>query len=356
MWQKNDPEFENFLRNLPPLHCAAAMGDFDKLDELIGTGIDINVPWEVTDSVYRHDRTGWDFTGAPPLHFAAYYDQHEVVLSLLWNGAYVDARDAAGTTALHAAAWAGNERIFRKLLQKNGDSSACDYDGWDVTIYARNQGHDNISRLLLESLDGDAELLVKKHTIRYAAKAGNEQTMLTILKENEADEDGDGHTRDILFSEALMGAAEGGHEELVQSLLKKGADPAAQDDCGSTAVHWAAWGGHTMIENRRYDDLGGFDDEDSALDRLTLKSPHHEAVISTLIGDGRGELINARNAQGCTPLHWVAGAGSAGMARFILNNQADPGIKDMDERSPLDRAKKTGDEALIQLLQRSAAS
>jgi ankyrin repeat protein len=87
-----------------------------------------------------------------------------------------------------------------------------------------------------------------------------------------------------------------------------------------------------------------------------LKSPHHEAVISTLIEQGGGELINARNAQGCTPLHWVAGAGSAGMARFILNNQADPGIKDTDERSPLDRAKKTGDEALIQLLQRSAAS
>jgi ankyrin repeat protein len=193
---------------------------------------------------------------------------------------------------------------------------------------------------------------VKKHTVRYAAKSGNDQTILATLKEIEVDEEGDdGHTRDILLTQALMGAAEGGHVDMVEMLLKSGADPAAEDDCGSTALHWAAWGGHTEIENQRYNNHSDIDDESDVLNRHTLNSPQHEAVISTLTGKGGGALINARNSQGCTPLHWVAGAGSVGMIRFMLQQSADPDIKDVNDRSSLNRAEKTGDETIVQLLQ-----
>ena len=356
-WSKSHPEFKDFLKELPPFHRAAAVGDVNVLDELCDKGVDINAPWEVTDSMYRHDRTGWDFTGAPPIHLAAYYDQREAVLFLLSNRADIDGRDGAGATALHAAAWAGNEEVFRTLLRKNADSSACDYDGWSVIIYATNQGQDKISQLLFEHVDDDTAFVMKKHYIRYTAKAGSEQIVLAMMKENEGDGEADAaHDSDILLTEALVGAAEGGHVELVHEILKFGADPAARDDCGSTALHWAAWGGHTEIENQRYNYDGDIGDDDCTFNRQTLTSPLHEEVIKTLIEKGGLALINARNSQGCAPLHWVAGAGSVGMIRFLLRNGADPEIRDTDGRSPLDRAKRTGDETMLQEFQRHTFS
>eukprot|EP00242_Pyramimonas_sp_CCMP2087_P001271 CAMPEP_0198227982 /NCGR_PEP_ID=MMETSP1445-20131203/111440_1 /TAXON_ID=36898 /ORGANISM="Pyramimonas sp., Strain CCMP2087" /LENGTH=101 /DNA_ID=CAMNT_0043908201 /DNA_START=12 /DNA_END=313 /DNA_ORIENTATION=+ len=46
---------------------------------------------------------------------------------------------------------------------------------------------------------------------------------------------------------ALMGAAQGGHTEVVRELLHKGADANATDDDGETALMRAAWKGHTEV-------------------------------------------------------------------------------------------------------------
>jgi ankyrin repeat protein len=342
-WGESDPEFERFLAALSPLHRAAATGNVEKLDELLENEGDGDMECEFADTLYRHDRTGWDFTGAPPIHFAAYYGHHQAVLFLLSKGIRIDGKDAAGTTALHAAAWTGNEKLFKILLKKGADRTICDYDGWSVAIYAMSQGHDNISRLLLEGSGGDVETLVKTYTLRHAAKLGNMDTVLDMLLEDQAIGE-NSETRDMLFAEALIGAAEGGHEQLIQRLLEAGADPTASDNSGSTALHWAAWGGHTEIENLKHDEKA----DTTTAGGGTPTSPSHESVIQMLLD--RGAAINAQNSQGCTPLHWVAGAGSAPMIRCFLDNGASVDIADNCGRTAVDRAVETKDEGVIRQL------
>ena len=353
-WRKTDPKFEKFLAALPPLHRAAATGDVSKLDVLLDSGESCDdVDWEVSDSLYRHDQTGWDFTGAPPVHFAAYYGHTQAVLFLLTKGAAIDAKDAAGTTALHAAAWTGNEELFQNLLRKGADSSICDYDGWSVTVYAMSQGHVSILRLLLENSDGDAEMLVKRSKVRHAAKLGHQDNVLAMLLEDQATGEGE-KAREMLFAEALAGAADGGHVELVQKLLDRDADPTAPDSSGSTALHWAAWGGHAEAGNMMRDEKNSVEKKNGTAEmgthsQLSLTSRCHESVIQLLLE--KGATIDAQNRQGCTPLHWVSGAGSAQMIQCLLDHDADVTVVDKSGRTAIDRAVKTGDALVVEQLQ-----
>lgn len=352
-WHNTDPEFKDFLAALPSVHRAAATGNVRKLDEALQDIDNDSMNWKVpSHSLYRRDRTGWDFTGAPPIHLATYYGHGEAVLYLLRYGANIDAKDAAGTTALHAAAWTGNEDLFQLLLKKGANISILDHDGWSVAIYAMDQGHDNISRLFLENSDGDEGILVKKYKLRHAAKSGNSNTVLSMLLEDQATH-GCGETEELFLAEALFGAVEGGHELLVQNLLGKGANHTATDNTGSTALHWAAWGGHTEIGNLMYDEKDGVDNSHGQVEdlasRMRLTSHYHESVMCMLIK--KGADINAQNSQGCTPLHWVSGAGSVPMVKFLLDEGANINIADNSGRTAIDRARETGDERLIKLLQ-----
>ena len=360
-WRPTDPAFEKMLTVLPPFFRAAAKGSVDDLDELLEEGADVNMPWELSDSPYRHDRTGWDFTGAPPIHFAAYYGHKEAVLFLLSNEADIEGRDSAGTTPLHAAAWTGNERLFKTLLRKGADISAQDYDGWGAAVYATSQGQEGITRLLLANSGGDMKALLKANTLRHDAKLGHADAVLRILSEDTPDSSGEDETvKKLLLDQSLVGAAEAGHEELVQKLLARGADSKATDGSGSTVMHWAAWGGHTEVGNLKHDEEHDRDHEDEDKPKPSSSEPaiqldpeyrshHHESVMRMLLDAGAD--INGPNSQGCTALHWVSGAGSPAMVSFLLANGADRTMLDNSGRSALDRAIGTGDKAVIALLQ-----
>jgi ankyrin repeat protein len=65
----------------------------------------------------------------------------------------------------------------------------------------------------------------------------------------------------------------------------------------------------------------------------------------------KGADINAQNFQGCTPLHWVSGAGSVPMVKFLLDEGTHIDIMDNSGRTAIDRARETRDEHLMKLLQ-----
>ena len=209
-------------------------------------------------------------------------------------------------------------------------------------------GHDGISRLLLGDAGGDTEMLVKTYKLRHAAKLGNTDAVLGMLLEDqetrgsEPSPDAEA-TTELFLGEALLDASEGGHIELVRTLLAKGADPCATDDTGSTSLHWAGWGGHAEIGNQLYD--GRDEQGDDVGSRLKLTSARHEEAMRLLLEGGAD--INAQNVQGCTPLHWVSGAGSVPMMKFFVDQGADPGIEDFVGRTAVERARETGDEGVF---------
>ena len=196
-------------------------------------------------------------------------------------------------------------------------------------------------------------MLAKAGTLRNVAKEGHINMVFSMLEE-QAPEGGDSRARELHLAEALIGAAEGGHEQLARELLDEGADPSVGDHSGSTAMHWAVWGGHAETTNLIYDEKGeadGGEDSDNTPAELGLNSPGHEAVIRLLLERGGPDIINVQNDGGCTPLHWVSGAGCGPMIRFLLDMGADVKIRDKGERTPADRARGTGDHITARLLQ-----
>ena len=89
------------LRNAR-LFLAARDGDLDKLNELLDSGVDPN-------ALLRDELTA--------LMIAALYDRPQVVAALLRRGAYPDAQNATGWTALAIAERKGHEEVARLLRQ-----------------------------------------------------------------------------------------------------------------------------------------------------------------------------------------------------------------------------------------------
>ena len=63
-------------------------------------------------------------------------------------------------------------------------------------------------------------------------------------------------------------------------------------------------------------------------------------------------VINSRNSLGQTALHIAAISEDADIAAFLLGNGANPTAKDLENKTPYDYAKETGDESLQQILGR----
>src|SRR5687768_9642814 len=107
-------------------------------------------------------------------------------------------------------------------------------------------------------------------------------------------------------------AAMRGDVDAVRALIKQGADVNAAQGDGMTALHWAAENGHVEMAQLLIRAGGSL----TAVTRRGSHTPLHVAARS-----GRGPVIealleagadpNATTAAGATALHQAAGAGSA---------------------------------------------
>jgi len=160
--------------------------------------------------------------------FAAVSNGHlEAVEVLLEHGAR-DSWEMKGypATALHAAAASGRLDIVKAMMKhehiKNANSQKraggrLGSSGIASSQYSAAQlGHINILRELL------AYGISKEETLRYAARAGDEDLVIEMLGQGVSVDD-EGRTFD--HPRALLSAAEGGHVSIVRELLSRGADP-----------------------------------------------------------------------------------------------------------------------------------
>ena len=66
--------------------------------------------------------------------------------------------------------------------------------------------------------------------------------------------------------------------------------------------------------------------------------------------------INAKRANGMTPLHWTANKGHVDATAFLLEQGADPNIRDNFGSTPLKHAEQEGHQAIADLLQAHGAT
>ena len=183
-----------------------------------------------------------DKDGKTALHKAAERGHLELVDLLVKKGCNVDAADKDGKTALHKADEGGHLELVDLLVKKGCNVDAADKDGKTALHKAAERGHLEFVDLLVkkgcnvDAVDKDGKTALHKalqnnyHLETIKLLVGRTQKMPSVVGES-----------------ALHKAAEGGHLELVDLLVKKGCNVDAADKDGKTALHKAAERGHLSV-------------------------------------------------------------------------------------------------------------
>ncbi|KAI9770214.1 MAG: hypothetical protein M1839_003242 [Geoglossum umbratile] len=148
----------------------------------------------------------------------------------------------------------------------------------------------------------------------------------------------------------LQIAAYFGLVRIVRLLFEKGADVAAKDGRGQTALHWAAAKGHEVVARLLLQKDADIEEKDmsgqTALHEAAEKG--HKAVVQLLL-DHKAD-VNGKTREGRTALHEAAGNGHEAVARLLLDHKADVDAKTRVGRTALHEAAENGHGAVARLL------
>jgi uncharacterized protein len=206
-----------------PLSHAARSGHLEMLDLLLKRGAPIDAR---------------DLNGATALYYAAERGHSPIVQRLIERGADVKLTGKSGVSPIAAAAYAGRDSIVAMLLAHGADGRAPDDTGKPPVIYAAASGRLDIVKQLLGGGDLNARYANDLTLLMWASGPDEKVPDAQAIEVVSYLLDGGAHIddRDDRGRTALMIAAEGGHSEIADLLLKRGADPSLKDKAGKRAA------------------------------------------------------------------------------------------------------------------------
>lgn len=171
------------------------------------------------------DHTVRNSSGDTALHVAAKSSEVEIAIRLMNAGSDVDAKGTGGATPLHYAVQKSEKQMVQALLSWEAKPDAMDDNGKTPLELAKDTG---MVRHELDRMAKDAE----KRTPLHRATEDGDVYMVGLLLELGVPVD-EGTTT------ALMCAARMGHRDIGELLLDAGANLAARDNEGQTALQMA---------------------------------------------------------------------------------------------------------------------
>jgi ankyrin repeat protein len=207
-----------------PLSHAARNGHPEMVDLLLARGAPIDAR---------------NLAGATALYFAAERGRVAVAQRLIERGAEVKLTGRSGLSPVAAAAYAGSDAIVEMLLAHGADERTADETGKPPIIYAAARARlDIVKRLLARDTDVNARYANDLTLLMWAAGPDEKVAEADALKVVTTLLDAGAHIddRDARGRTALMIAAEGGHGEIADLLLARGADPSLKDNGGKRAA------------------------------------------------------------------------------------------------------------------------
>lgn len=188
---------------------------------------------------------------ATALHTAAARDDVAALRQLLRQGAAIDARDESGATALLVAAHGNRIDAARALIEAGANVNAKDNSQDSAYLYAGAQGHLEILKLTL-SHGADLE-----STNRYggtalipAAERGHVETVRTLIKAGVAVDHVNRLHWTALLEAIILGDGGMRHRQIVDLLVKAGANVNLADGGGVTPLQHARSRDFKEIEKR----------------------------------------------------------------------------------------------------------
>ncbi|KAL7807930.1 hypothetical protein V8C44DRAFT_359928 [Trichoderma aethiopicum] len=245
------------LRGWTPLHYACRAGNTSMARLLLEKGASINAQSR---------------DGTAPIHCAADGDHWQMIQLLIEFGANVNVMDGADNTALHAAALRGHAQIVKSLREGGCRSLRNKLGQWPIHLaaiqgqadvvehlqedlgrkdcggmtplqLAGELGHSSFVKRLLEHPEVQTELLLSakltadelRLTPLYLACKGGHDEIVEILLQKGASIDGSGK----LFQTPLFLALHEHKGSTVRLLVNRGANLELRDERGRTLLHWA---------------------------------------------------------------------------------------------------------------------
>jgi uncharacterized protein len=207
-----------------PLSHAAKSGHLQMVDLLLARGAPIDAR---------------NLAGATALYFAAEGSHISIAQRLMEHGADVKLTGRSGISPIAAASYAGNDVIVEALLARGADERAPDETGKPPIIYAAAGARlDIVKRLLARNIDINARYSNDLTLLMWASGPDEKAPEAQAVKVVSDLLDAGAHIddRDDRGRTALMIAAEGGHEEIADLLMARGADASLKDKTGKRAA------------------------------------------------------------------------------------------------------------------------
>jgi ankyrin repeat protein len=202
------------------IHHAAKVGNIPAAKFLKKNGLNL------------HEQTPGAIT---PLMISLAYQQNEMALWLLKEGANINARDALGQAVLHYVARFSESEILRMLLKHHPTMNSPDKNGRTPLHYAALLGRDEMVKALLK-FGAIAVFKDNGHCspIHHAAMGHHIKVVETFLNYGvHVDE------LDVVGRTPLHLAVVLGNVKMVNLLLSWGANVSMQDGLGRTPKEWA---------------------------------------------------------------------------------------------------------------------
>lgn len=296
-----------------------------------------------------------DSGGNTPLHIAIQMNAPDsFVKHLVDSGADVDARNSSGDSVLLMAAQRNRREAGERLLAGGAD------------IFATNTQNTSPLRVALTNRKAQA-WLVNGTTAALRDGAGNTPLhyaaewryadAIPVLLESGAD----AAARNANGESAMFSAVRGGSADVMRLLAGAGCpvdprDPRSRDNLGNTPLHAAVRGG-TEEAAETLVSLGVDVDAQNLGGRTALADACRAGrgdLARLLIGSGAD--VNAADAAGRTPLMDAADSSDGAMAGLLLEAGASVRAQDVDGRNALHHAAARGDEEMILRLRKAGGN
>jgi ankyrin repeat protein len=290
-------------------HEAAKNDQVNRLQELIAKHKD----WLEKEDKYQ--RT--------PLHSAARYGASAAARFLLVQGANPNVKDESGNTPLHLASISGHDESVDLLIQHKADADMLNTQGQTPLCLASIYGNPESIKFLLA---GGAKVNVRDKEgntpLHIAALYRRPENLDAILKANPAID----AFNAAGYTPLHLAVRRPDNEKAVEHLLQNGADANIPDSIGRNAL-------------------------------LVSIGSHQKDYIGLLVSSGID--INSQDNDGNTALHYplvnvlknklYLPLGKE-IVKILMEEGADPHIKNNDGKSPMDIAVESGENELISLL------
>lgn len=311
------------IDGMTALHWAAYYDDLEMVTMLLEADADVSVT-----SRY----------GLTPLSLACTNGNGEMIEDLLDSGADPNTTLIGGETALMTASRSGSTAAVRELLSRGAEVDRQVYGrGQTALMWAAAEGHSAVVNVLLEAgADRDARLPSGFTPLLFAVRQGHinvARTLLDVGADVNAVVEVERRVRRGMRpnSTPLLVAAVNGHFELAVALLEAGADPNA-NATGYTVLH--------TIAKVRKSGVGDNDPPPTGSGSTTSlefveKLVAHGADLNAPMTE-KVNLLNTRlNMIGATPFLLAAQTADADLMRKLAELGADPNLTNEDDSTAL---------------------